>query len=148
MPTVRQQIETLIAGSASYFTGLGLEPFREVAGAADLQSIMAARVSPPGCYVYRSASRLSGNEHDDAMVQLEVVSFGIVIVVRNVRDGRFGDASDLVEAYADAVGDLLMGYQPSEQWSPMELDGGRVAAMNNANLFWLEQMRLTRQRRA
>ena len=136
MSTLRQQIQAHIEDHAGAFSAAGLEPFREVAGAADLANILAGRVSAPGCYVYRHQVRAGTNQLDDGVLQRVDEIYGIVIVTRNVRDPRHGDSSDLAEAYGTVVRHLLLGWQPAAQIDDFEYRGGRLVSLQHGYHYW------------
>ncbi len=134
--TLRQQIQARIADNAGAFSAAGLVPFREVAGAADLANILAGRVSAPGCYIYRHQVRADANQLDDGVLQRVGEVYGVVIVVRNVRDARHGDSSDLSEAYGDVVRGLLLGWQPTASVDDFEYRGGRLVRLQYGYHYW------------
>lgn len=126
--TIRAEIEQHIRKNMSVF--------REVAGAANLKSILQGRVSAPGCYVYRQRISHSKNEYDDQVVQLQTERYGIVIVVKNVRDERMGDSSDEAELLSDELAKHLQGWTINESISGFEMDGGELINLDGQYLFW------------
>lgn len=105
MSTLRALVEARIAAQ--------VEGFREVAGAAGLTNILAGRIAAPGCYVFQEGSTAGANKLGNAVSQREVIQLGVVITVKNVQDGRGGDADDVSQALRDLVKTALLGWEPA-----------------------------------
>jgi len=138
--TLRQAIEDRIRDQVS-----GL---REVAGAADLQSVLAGRITPPAAFVFRVQTRAGENSIVNGVDQRVTETYAVVIVTRNVRDPRGADSSDDNEALASSVSTALLGWQPASDADPLEYDGGRLLSLSDGFLFWQEAYRTARYRRA
>lgn len=127
--TVRQLIEDRIESNLN---------FKEVAGAADLQSILKGRVSAPGCYIYKKTRNPGPNNLLMAVDQEVKETYGLVTVIKNVRDSRHGDSSDVSEQHQIDIMGQLLGWQPSTETEPMEYAGGRLISLLNGLHFWEE----------
>lgn len=140
--TIRQSIEQQILQQD---TG---NRFREVAGAANLRSVLEGRVSTPACYVFRLRNSAGRNELDNAVNQRVVESYAVVIVTDNKRDTRGGDSSDENELLCQQVDQALLNWKPDPEAEPMEYGGGSLVAMKDGCFFWQEIYKTARLRRA
>lgn len=112
MSTLRALVEARI--------GAQVTDFKEVAGAAGLTNILAGRIAAPGCYVFQEGSICSKNDRINAVSQREVIQIGVVITVKNVQDGRGGDADDVSQALRGSVLTALLGWIPSSEYEMLE----------------------------
>ncbi len=140
--TIRQAIETQIK---ALDTGSN---FREIAGAADLRSLLKSRVAQNGCYVFRLRNRAGQNQLDNGTSQRVVESYAVVVVTTNRRDERGGDSSDANEALCQQVDAALLGWTPDPDAEPMEYGGGQLVSMQNGSFYWQEVYTTARYRRA
>lgn len=136
--TTRQLIEDRIKATTQPLVDRGLAKFREVAGAANLEAISDGRLTAPGCYIYRTNAQAVPSAYDDQVSQLVTDRFGVVVVVRNVRDSRQGDSSDDAEQYCEALREILLGWQPDPYSAPIEYAGGTLVSLLNGFLIWQE----------
>lgn len=140
--TIRQSIEQRIGQQDN------TNNFREVAGAANLRSVLDGRVSAPACYVFRLRNSAGRNELDNAVNQRVVESYAVVIVTDNKRDTRGGDASDANEALCKQVEQALLNWTPDPEADPIEYGGGSLVTMKDGYFYWQEVYRTARFRRA
>lgn len=110
--------------------------FKEVAGAADLESVLANRLSMPGCYLFRQQVSVTGNDMITALRQRVATTLSVVVVTQNVRDARGGDSSDDNEALCLAVQTSLLNWQPATDYDPLEYAGGRLITFRNGLFIW------------
>ena len=110
--------------------------FSEVAGAANLENIMAGRISSPGCYVFKERSQPQGGDLIGATMQRVTLRYAVVIIVKNVRDPRGSDAADESDALQEAVRTALLGWQPSQESDPIEYSDGALVSFANGFFIW------------
>lgn len=128
MTTLRKLVEDKVAGAA-----LG---FKEVAGAADLKSILEGRVSYPGCYIYRERNLVSANKGANFISQLKTQSIALIVTTRNVQDVRGGINADACEDYCDLIEAQLLGWQPASYYTPLEYAGGGLVLLKDGFHYW------------
>lgn len=128
MTTLRRMVEDKIAGAS-----LG---FKEVAGAADLKSILEGRVSYPGCYIYRERNLVTPNKGGNFISQLKTQSIALIVTTRNVQDVRGGINADACEDYCDLIEAQLLGWQPSTYYTPIEYSGGGLVLLKDGFHYW------------
>ena len=138
--TIRKAIEDQIKAQVT--------DFREVAGAADLRSVLEGRVSAPACYIFRMRNRAGRNTLDNAVSQRVEEAYAVVVVSQNRRDARGGDSSDANEALCDQVSTALLGWTPDPNAEPMEYNGGGLATIREGFFYWQEVYKTVRYRRA
>lgn len=136
MSTLRWQLEDHIRGSKPAFALAGLEPYREVAGAAGLDNILKGRINAPGCYVYRHSVRAKANVYDDGVQQVLAEKYGVVTVVRRLTDARQADSSDLAELYSEVIQMLVLSWHPSEHIDDFTYAGGQLVTLQNGFYHW------------
>jgi len=130
MSTLRQMMEQRIRDN--------ITEFKEVAGAANLEGILANRLTAPGCYVFRSNNRL-GNAHGDQItIQPRDEHIACVIVTRNVRDARGADGSDENEAFCQKVQDVLLGQQLSSAYGSIQQSDGKLIRFKDGLFIWMD----------
>jgi hypothetical protein len=110
--------------------------FKEVAGAADLGSILAGRVSAPGCYLFTERDTAGANSLINGVSQRVVELMAIVTVVRNVRDARGTDADDENKLLRNLVSAALLNWTPDATHEPLEYVGGQAISFANGFLFY------------
>lgn len=131
MTTLRKLVEDEVANAA-----LG---FQEVKGAADLKTILAGRVSTPGCYVYREQTTTRPNTTATRVLnQPRTEYIALLVTTRNVADARGGINADENEEYCDLIESALLGFVPDERYSPMEHGGGKLVLLANGFHYWRE----------
>lgn len=128
MSTLRQLMELRLRAQ--------ITAFKEVAGAADLSSILTGRVSAPGCYIFTERDKADANNLLNGVSQRIVESMAIVTVVRNVRDARGTDADDENKALRKLVSTALLNWVASPEYEPMEYGGGQLISFSNGFHFY------------
>jgi hypothetical protein len=128
MSTLRQLMEQRISAQ--------ITAFKEVAGAANLESILTGRVSAPGCYIFTERDTAGANSLVTGVSQRVAILMAIVTVVRNVRDVRGTDADDENKVLRDLVSTALLNWTPSESYEPMEYGGGQPISFTSGFLYF------------
>ncbi len=112
--------------------------FKEVAGTASIEGVMAGRLSFPGCYVLTPADRCSANETVNRVVHNQRSMITILIAARNVSGERGAAAADDVDELAGSVLTKLLGFTPAIDYSPLEkVSGGIFKFFNGYCLYAL-----------
>lgn len=137
MATIRQLYEQRIKAECPQF--------KEVAGAANLQSILDGRIEVNGLYIFRESVATAENKWFGAVIQPFETVFGVVIATKNVRNQRGVDSSDECEILADLVREKLLGWTPSEGYTPTEYRPGGMVGMKNNLYLWKERYRTVKQ---
>jgi hypothetical protein len=110
--------------------------FKEVAGASSLTAILQGRLSESGCYIFREKNAPEANELVNAISQRVIVSIGLVIVVRNVKDAHGNDADDISFNLQNSLKTALLGWQPEAGSDPMQFGGGGLVSFANGYHIW------------
>ncbi len=117
--------------------------FKEVAGAADIKSILAGRVSYPACYIYRERNQATTNESCNFVSQQRTESVALIVTTRNVQDARGGINSDECEEYCNLIEEQLLGWQPDNYYSPMTYSEGGLLLLMDGFHYWREVYKTT-----
>ena len=112
--------------------------FIEVAGTANLESVLANRTSVPGCYVFRSNNKLGSAHGDIVITQAREDFVACVVVTRNVRDSRGAEGADENEALCLKIQESLLGWQPSAHHEPIEQASGKLVQFKNGMFIWMD----------
>ena len=110
--------------------------FSEVAGAANLENIMAGRISSPGCYIFKERSQPQGGDLIGITMQRVILRYAVIIIVKNVADARGADAADESETLQESVRTALLGWQPSPEADPIEYADGALISFANGFFIW------------
>ena len=110
--------------------------FKEVAGAADLVSVLKGRLADRGCYVLQEAESAGKNPLIGAVMQENVEHYAIIIVVRNVRDARGTDAADACHALRASAKDALLGWIPDDSCGALEKVSGKLVNFMDGFFIW------------
>lgn len=113
--------------------------FKLVEGAADYAAITALRdFRPPCCYVLLAQEK--GGDDSKGSAQQALVTFGVVVVVKNYRDVRKGaEAADALRPLVGKVRDALKNWIPDEQGArKCRWLQGDVADYDQQNLLWID----------
>ncbi len=126
MTTLRKQVEVRIKDQCAL-------AFKEIAGAAGLESIADNRITPPSCLIYKAAYSTDAR----ADQQYPETAIAIVICVANKADPRGGDSCDVSSELQDLVTDALCPTDPAKLWKPagydpMRLKSGGIVSFENA----------------
>lgn len=141
MPTLRQQLIeqiTVVDAAAG-------RKFREVAGAADVASVLEARISTPSAFVIRGSTRRTDNGRTETIVD----QFLVLVAVSNVRDARGNDSSDEAEALSGRIEQGFKGFTPVvvERFVELKLVRGNVLRWTDQMLVWSDIYQLEYVRR-
>ena len=112
--------------------------FKDIAGAADLANVMSGRLSDSGCYIFQERVTVTESDLVGATMQRLAVSFALLIVVRNVKDVRGGDAADASFLLQDLIKSALLGWAPDASTDPLEYSGGALVSFANGFFIWKE----------
>ena len=121
--------------------------FRQVAGAADLASVMALSDFPVPCAYVLTARETFGQvqpghgQRGDQVVmqQASAVNFGVVMVVRNYREQRGAQNADELEAVLTAERGALLGFIPDVSGArPCQLLQGELKRYDKAASMWVD----------
>jgi hypothetical protein len=108
--------------------------FKEVAGAAGIANILSGRIAHLGCYVYQVGSEAGVNKMANIVSQREVIQLAVVITIKNVQDGRGGDADDASQALRDSVRAALLGWEPDGGYEMLEKVDHKLVSFANGFL--------------
>ena len=114
--------------------------FKTVEGAAEFSAVTALKdFRAPCCYVLLAQEKGDGSKAPSG-VQRALVTFGVVVVVKNYRDVRKGkEANVALRPLVGKVRDALKAWTPAEQgarhctWLQ-----GDVADYDQQNLLWID----------
>lgn len=115
----------------------GSPAFMKVSGAANLAVAMEDMKIPPVAYVIPLADVAKPNSLLGMAVEQHVIErFGVVLAVRNLRD-ILGDAvnSDLENLRTLTIS-TLQGFQPSNEYDPIQYGGGRILKLDVSTIWW------------
>ncbi len=108
-----------------------------VTGTAGFAAAQEGLKSVPAGFVLPLMDKAGRNDLACGGVSQSVTErFGVVLVVSNMRDAQGGAAHDDLQTLRRAVLDALLGWQPSAEYNPVEYSGGRMLALNGADLWW------------
>ena len=110
--------------------------FKEVAGTVDMPNAMAGRLSDHGCYIFKERETVTESHLVGATMQRVTVYFGLLIVVRNVKDARGADADDVSYTLQAALKTALLGWIPDASAEPLEYSGGVFVMFKNGFHLW------------
>ncbi len=128
MPNLRPLIESRIRTQ--------IPAFKEVAGAADMANVMAGRLTDSGCYIFQERVTAAESQLANAIMQRLTVTFAVLVVVRNVKDARGGDAADASYTLQAALKTALLGWCPEAGADPLEYGGGALVSFANGFFIW------------
>lgn len=116
--------------------------FNSVEGAAEYSAIRELKdFRAPCAYVLLAQEKNDGeNIKAPNAVQRALVTFGVVIIVKNYRDQRKGnEANEALRPLVGSVREALKGWQPELPGSrPCSWLQGDVADYDNTNLLWID----------
>lgn len=92
--------------------------------------------SLPAAYVLPLGSQPGPNAVATGVRQRVQETFGVVLVLRNLRDARGGAATADITQLRDLVRVSLVGWQPGPEWEPVLLGSGRLLAANAGLVTW------------
>lgn len=115
--------------------------FKEVAGSADLVNVLAGRFADPGCYVFYDRTAAQSSESEAPIIQRVEMFVGVVIVVRNVRDSRGGDAADISWQLQNQIRKALLGWAVNADFDPVSYVGGNLINFDNGFHIWKDSFK-------
>jgi len=117
--------------------------FVVVAGAADLDAAIETAPATPAAYVLPLAESAAASDLTPVVAQRVVMSFGVVLVVANLRDARGAAAAAALERHRAAVRQALLGWVPdAATGEPVEYAGGRLLQFRDQRLWWSDEYRV------
>lgn len=110
---------------------------KRVSGAAEIAAAAEDLKQAPAAFVVPGSERASGSSSGTLVVsQSNAVRLGVVLAVQNLRDPVGEKAqSDLLEV-REAIMTALHGWQPSDDFDPLEFGGGRMLSLTDQVLWW------------
>jgi hypothetical protein len=113
---------------------------KSVGGSADFTSAADAIKRKPSAFVLPSSERPSASSTGTMVTsQLNAVRFGVVIAVQNLRDSRGENAQDDLLPIRTRILTALHGWQPNEDFDPIEYGGGRLLQLKDQVLWWQDE---------
>lgn len=119
---------------------------RQVAGAADYASVKnLVNFTPPCAYVilarekgqpYRTGNPIPGQQTH--MAQAAIVTFGVVVCVRNYRDQAGAQSQDALMSVLGAVRGALLGWLPDGASQPISLQQGDLLQYDAGTSLWAD----------
>ncbi len=112
--------------------------FRVVGGSATLDAAMKAQKLPTGS-AYVLPHREAGGENEVASggyLQAAKVSFSVLIIARNVADGRGASAHGEIRTLRAAAFNALAAWVPPWASVPIEWHSGELADVRPGELWW------------
>lgn len=131
---IRAEVETRIQQQ--------MPTLREVAGAASLPELLAGRLNAPSVYVIAEKRAAKENPYGTSAVSQRIEQTLLCVVInRNVRDARGGDAADEADDLCATLRTTLVGWQPASAIEPIDYLGGQLLAFPNQFHIWAERFR-------
>ncbi len=110
---------------------------RQIGGAAEFSALPdAGPQAVPAAFVVPLDEHAGRNQLDTGISQRVDVRFGVILAVRNLRDGLGAAANDDLEALRRAIKDALLGWRPAGADDVCTFGGGRVLQLANQVLWW------------
>ncbi|SDX88191.1 phage tail terminator protein [Nitrosomonas halophila] len=107
------------------------------AGAAGLAEAAYDIKQFPSAYVLPSAERPDGSRTGTMVVsQQNTARFSVVLAVRNLRDARGERAQSDLLCLREEIMAVLHGWQPDQDFDPIEYAGGRLLQLTDQVLWW------------
>lgn len=116
---------------------LARPPLMSIAGGEDLAAL-AEGVAPPdmSAFVVPYAQEASANERaTGGTLQRVRVVFLVAVCIRRYGDAKGGARIAITETIDRAIEGGLLGWQPSDDWEPIELVGVRSQPAKNSVLW-------------
>jgi len=111
-----------------------------VGGAADLAAASESMKQSPAAFVFPSAERANGSSTGTMVVsQHNSVRFAVVIAVQNLRDARGENAQSDLRLLRTGILTVLHGWQPDDDFLPIELASGRLLQLTDQVLWWQDE---------
>ena len=94
------------------------------------------RHKQPAAYVVPLSETARPNQAMNALSQSVTLSFGVLLAMSDLSDGRGGAASKRVEEVRDEVKLALAGWKPARAQRRIEYAGGRMLGLNGGVVWW------------
>ncbi|WP_238913807.1 Gp37 family protein [Achromobacter insolitus] len=111
---------------------------RRIGGAADLDAALRSTVSPPSLYVMPMGDRAQ-KVGDDAFCGFgagDVITFAVLIVLRQLRDAAGEGALEELPAIRREVRKALSGWQPDRCDDPVRFVKGQLVMFPGDGTMW------------
>lgn len=108
-----------------------------IGGAAQFQT--AAESLPkgtPAAFVIPLEENPGSNAMGDMVIQRVAVTFGVILVVRNVSDAKGEAARQGMETLRATVKAALLGWQPSPEFDPLERGRSGLLTFKESHMWW------------
>ncbi len=110
---------------------------KAVGGAAQFQNAAESLPkSTPAAFVIPLEENPSGSAMGDMVIQRVAVTFGVILVVRNLSDAKGVAARQDMEALRAAVKAALLGWQPTADYDPLERGRSGLLAFKDMHMWW------------
>lgn len=112
--------------------------FKQTGKAANLQEALRDLRASPAAFVVPLRNAAGRNALDSAGTVMQRVSFtfGVVLMIRNVRDARGDKAADELAALRAKVFDKLLGIQLAAEFDTCLYSGGQLMRFSDQDLIW------------
>jgi len=119
----------------------GAHTLRKVEGSAELAALKSGITTAPRAYVVPLSEKAGPNLYETGAVQQRVeVRFGVVYLVRNMKDARGQKAHDMgLEVVRREGLDALVGWSPDVGIDVCTYAGGRLLNMKDQTVFWQDE---------
>ena len=112
----------------------------QVAGAAGLAQAATDLKQVPSAYVVPNSERASGSRTGTTVVsQQNGVRFAVIVAARNLRDARGDQAQADLLTLRETIMAALHGWQPQDDFDPIEYGSGRVLQLTQQVLWWQDE---------
>lgn len=102
----------------------------------------------PAAYVIPQRDTAGRNNVIGAVRQRVGASFGVIIMLGNLRDARGGQAVADIDAVKADVRAALLGWTPQTGWEPVLMGAGSLIDIDQGVLVWMESFSTAYQFRA
>lgn len=110
---------------------------KRVVGAAEfLHSSQSAHLSLPAAYVVPLDDEVGPAASAQGYRQTLTEGFSVIVALDNREDERGQHAVSTLEQIRAAIWKTLLGWSPSEAYSPIIYDGGHLVSIDRARLFF------------
>lgn len=111
-----------------------------IGGAADFGAATEGVKQVPAAFVLPSSERAASSSTGTLVVsQNNIVRFGVVVAVQNLRDPRGEKAQADLRPIRTAILTALHGWQPDGDFDPIEFGGGRMLQLTDQVLWWQDE---------
>ncbi|MBK7352686.1 MAG: hypothetical protein IPJ05_02850 [Nitrosomonas sp.] len=112
----------------------------QVAGAAGLAQAATDLKQVPSAYVIPNSERAGGSRTGTTVVsQQNSVRFAVIVAARNLRDARGDQVQADLLTLREAIMAALHGWQPQDDFDPIEYGSGRVLQLTQQVLWWQDE---------